>query len=620
MKHLDSLIDAWRSQRIGRPIAAVLGLALITGLGSVALRAVADRDTQTPAARARQTITEAIELADRMSIDANGRFVAYSTEWGEPSIMLASLEDDGPAVALPVHVPYPCRPSLSPDGRRVAFTSCYGPDHRSELYVHDVESGVTRRVYRREHGERWWWQPPAWTPDGTELVIVHYLPPDGAEAELRRLDPDTSKSTLLVQEPGAALRAPAFSPQGDRMAYFSGAHLRVMDIADGTVTTVRGAHGNPSPSRMSPDPPAWSADGRRLAHGRVTPDGYDIWISDLDTGQTRRVSERGIDSFRPIWTPSGDGLVYLRSRRSARTLWLHSLDTGGHDTPIGFDTGVTYRFGFDRSGRLLALVAPPERPRTLYWVPVEARGRPTEFRAAPPFDLDRRWVSFPTHDAIRSADGLHVPLIVFPRTCGDATRPGPGLVFVHHRGGTDTSPRWSSELQYVAAAGLTIVGVNYRGSTGNGRAFAGRRDDIDGQIDDIAAAIAYARQLPAIDADQLYVMAVSSAAPLAYAAIERSNVPVRGVIDWVGATGGWTTAALQRQWPSMLWVSALDDRSTVLRKRIVARLAERTDNRIRHAVVPGDHNLLVREGRRQALDAVAEFVERTSEGTCETAD
>jgi hypothetical protein len=70
----------------------------------------------------------------------------------------------------------------------------------------------------------------------------------------------------------------------------------------------------------------------------------------------------------------------------------------------------------------------------------------------------------------------------------------------------------------------------------------------------------------------------------------------------------------------MLWVSALDDRSTVLRKRIVARLAERTDNRIRHAVVPGDHNLLVREGRRQALDAVAEFVERTSEGTCETAD
>ena len=58
------------------------------------------------------------------------------------------------------------------------------------------------------------------------------------------------------------------------------------------------------------------------------------------------------------------------------------------------------------------------------------------------------------------------------------------------------APRWRQEIQLLALHGATVVGVNYRGSPGNGRAFHSRGGDQEGKVADALAAVEYARGRP----------------------------------------------------------------------------------------------------------------------------
>ena len=138
---------------------------------------------------------------------------------------------------------------------------------------------------------------PAWSPDGGKIAFV-------SRAQICAVDADGSNQTNLTNHPSEH-EAPAWAPGGDRIAFVrsaaDNAHngLYVMD-ADGLgqecVCEVRGG--------MSP---TWSPGGGKIAFASHVPDeGYFINVVDED-GSNRTVLCKGL---RPSWSPDGGKIAF----------------------------------------------------------------------------------------------------------------------------------------------------------------------------------------------------------------------------------------------------------------------------------------------------------------------
>src|SRR5262249_37620508 len=148
--------------------------------------------------------------------------------------------------------------------------------------------------------------------------------------------------------------------------------------------------------------------------------------------------------------------------------------------------------------------------------------------------LEESAISHPESTTIRSADGLEIPLVVFPRTCGSPERPGPALIWLHYGPGADIAPRWYQEVQYLTALGMTVIAVNYRGSSGQGKKFKELMSDREGQMNDLLATIRYARGRPDVDPKAVVVFMVCWSTSFGYEALTRLADPVQAIIDWHG--------------------------------------------------------------------------------------
>lgn len=104
-------------------------------------------------------------------------------------------------------------PAVSPDGRRVAFSSDRGGTY--DIWLHDLETGGLTQLTSALGNE----SEPAWTPDGAALVYV--ATPEGAADGALRLHPLDADAPAPREIPGTAgkVAAPAVSPDGARVAF-----------------------------------------------------------------------------------------------------------------------------------------------------------------------------------------------------------------------------------------------------------------------------------------------------------------------------------------------------------------------------------------------------------------
>jgi serine/threonine-protein kinase len=75
---------------------------------------------------------------------------------------------------------------------------------------------------------------------------------------------------------------------------------------------------------------ALSRDGKRVAVGAASGDGFDIWIKDLDRGPFTRLTFTG-QGRRPVWSPDGSEVAFVRDTLSGGDVYAHRSDGSGQD-------------------------------------------------------------------------------------------------------------------------------------------------------------------------------------------------------------------------------------------------------------------------------------------------
>ena len=206
------------------------------------------------------------------------------------------------------------------------------------LYVQDLASGDRRRLNAQDG----YVNSPAWSPQG-DRVAYSYTDEEGYSHlfVLDATDPDAEPEQVTFGE--VVDDNPRWSPDGQRLVFASirdgdyDWRLFVLDLAAGDVTNVGSTDGH----SVFPD---WAPDGRFIVYSNRAGEEYKLRLLDLETGEDRQLTDGPGEDLYPRFAPDGRGEVLYSTDvdDGVWQLYVHDLVTGDEQRLIGSDSMDQY--------------------------------------------------------------------------------------------------------------------------------------------------------------------------------------------------------------------------------------------------------------------------------------
>ena len=357
-------------------------------------------------------------------------------------------------------------PAISPSGEYMLYVHTY--EREDSLAIVDTagESWPQKLV----SGDDFYMQP-CWHPDSEHIAWIAWnhpqMPWDGTRLRVARLQADSwqvSKTTTVAGDENTSIFQPQFSPDGQYLAYVS-------------------------------DKSGW----------------WQLYVYDLKKKEHRQLTNEEVEHGIPAWvqgmrtygfSPNGEKIFYTRIQSGFNTLWEVEM-SNAKNKQIALDEEFTWleQIAVNPSQVKLALIASGgSTPTRVISFSVEDGTR--IWRRSTPEDLPPSTYTSPEAISWKGMDGEDVHgLFYSPQSDQFKGIGNPPLITLIHGG--PTSQRGASfyaNVQFFTTRGYAVLQVNYRGSTGYGRAY---RDKLRGSwgIYDVEDAVSGVRHL----ADQGYV-------------------------------------------------------------------------------------------------------------------
>lgn len=339
-------------------------------------------------------------------------------------------------------------PTVSACGKWVAFVH-HDDDGNDRLAVVDVEGKYWPSILAEGHD---FYMQPAWSPDSKRLCWIAWdhpqMPWDGTVLEMADVDavdgglPRLRNVQVVAGGTDTAIFQPRFSPDGASLFYIS-------------------------------DETGWGRIAQRsLADGAVR------WLTPQDQEFGHPAWIQGMRTYDFI--DSGKGIVAVQNERGFSLLKHIDLDTGKRKV-AGKTTGY--------SDIQHVVSVPGQNSTTLLCVASGSTTPPRIMEFDPYYGGGARIAHVHARSSSEStpAEALSTCEPITWKTANDEVSHGlyyapkndrfvgigkPPLVVLVHGGPTSQArAAWSAQVQFLTSRGYAVLQVNYRGSTGYGRAY-----------------------------------------------------------------------------------------------------------------------------------------------------
>ncbi|MDI6693570.1 MAG: prolyl oligopeptidase family serine peptidase [Anaerolineales bacterium] len=475
-------------------------------------------------------------------------------------------------------------PTPSPDGRWLLFLRSY--EERDSLEIVDAE------------GQQWpqkliakddFYMQPTWHPDNRRIAWIAWnhpnMPWDGAELWLGALEIPAGSLPMLKDKVRVA---------GDE--------------------------------RTSVFQPQFSPDGRLLAYVSDADGWQQLYVHDLVSGECRQLTHQPAEHGLPAWIqglrtygfdPSGQRIYFLRNQNHLVSLWQIDLKSGDE---LRLTVGEEYTHlqqiavsphgialiasGSQTPPRLLTLSLPGDHPIQPVAAQVVRRSSSEEF--APDYYSHPQTVQWRSKDG-GSVYGLYYP----PHHPAYESQGRPPLIVRVHGGPTSQAmASFNNDVQFYTNRGYAVLDVNFRGSTGFGRAY---RDLLKGNwgVYDVEDAVSGAQNLVAeglVDGQRLAILGGSAGGYTVLKALEDYPGFFKAGICLYGITNQFTLALethkFEKHYNDSL-LGPLPEAAALYRERSPIFFAERIRDPL--ALFQGEEDTAV---PRSQLDALVEVLRR----------
>lgn len=162
-------------------------------------------------------------------------------------------------------------PSLSPDGKKIAFTSYRWGGHR--IGIMDVDGTNQENLLNTSVGYN---LDPSWSPNGKDITFFMV---DKGFWQIFKYNFETQKLTDLSALDNTSDRSPSWSPDGEYIAFQS--------IRDGN---------------------------------------WEIYVMRKDGSEVRRLTSNNYDDYLPSWSPDGEKIVFGSNMNNQADVYLINSD------------------------------------------------------------------------------------------------------------------------------------------------------------------------------------------------------------------------------------------------------------------------------------------------------
>ncbi len=373
--------------------------------------------------------------------------------------------------------------------------------HGSDVYF--VSSG---RIYRQPLGPGResaitpdWGQcaSPSVSPSGKWVVFVHS--DEGADV-LAAVDSRGRRWPFKLAEGRDFFMQPAWQPDGRRLAWvawdhprmpWEGSGLYVADVEaaeEGPIrlSDVRLAFGDPK-GDVAISQPSFSPSGDRLAFLCDQQGWMQPWLMDPESGEASPLLSEAADFGGPAWI---QGLRWMAWAADGRSVFLIRNRRGLFElVRFGLDSGKLSQVGGQASDytRLNQLASSPRGDR-LAWIGSSSAfpsrvaslqgNQVWVWRRSQPEAVSKDFLSQPRPveiplGPVQGKNTSHCYGLFYP-----PCNPGfhcrglpPAIINIHGGPTSQAVAEYNSEIQFFTSRGYAVLELNYRGSSGYGRAY-----------------------------------------------------------------------------------------------------------------------------------------------------
>lgn len=397
-------------------------------------------------------------------------------------------------------------PTWHDDAQRLAFLQDEGGNGAYRLYIWSAIAGGARRPIDA---------PPTtttalrWAPHGERLAYLHTRQGSAKRALVTVSLSETTSPARVIINDVAPRTGFVWSPDGERLAAIERGR------AD-TIALAKAEGGDTQALRLSGGVEAraiaWSPDGRALlVTGRAPGDEFNgLYEVDVESGATRSLARSPTaDLSGPLYAAGGATRLYHENADGELHLW--ALDTGPARR-LGPAEGNAIVSGLDAAGGIAwVLYTGRTRPPALLEVPIDGS------KGSPIFAAERR-AGLPEAGAeraeVEAEDGLRLPLYVW-RAASPPGNPLGVLVRVHGGQYSQSTRGWQQAVDVLVAAGVHVVSVNFRGSSGYGARHEEAPGGDEARARDVLRAATYTSELLSVPIERVWLWGHSHGALIA---------------------------------------------------------------------------------------------------------